>query len=509
MDGSESSGFASANSGFFGANVLLASQSAAGAIQFHETGAEKGDSGLLTRWEETVALILKSSSLLLLPLLLCSFTHSPVVEAGSGTTDSSAATSTVKTIKNPGGGTIVYGPLSGQLTPRAALSETLKRIDNDYGDKPQLGKVLQNQAGTIWEGFFTVNNKKQGNAPMTGLVIVYAPKSGTAGGATLIDTTANFPKSANSMLQSLVQQVTNNAKAAQNASQAGASSATANVASGPAQKLTPYIFPDGSGSIGLPPGWSVTHAQMGDVSAKGPSGEMLRFGLLILALDPNFPQSRTLTGGRNVAPGNYVLIPSNQEPATILQQALNQLAQKSRTQPPSFNFTQTKDLGVKQGVKNYMLYGDVDRHDGSGTQSTITEVLMSAPDPKILGSYQIKVFAITAPPQVLQQDAATIAEIFPNYSLNTQYVNAVATQGLQEIMAQQRASTAYFNQQMASTDLMSQGMSDLLRGEGVFTDSDTGMRYRGPDDLASALQNANPNRFQTVPLSQYIQGVDY
>jgi hypothetical protein len=42
-----------------------------------------------------------------------------------------------------------------------------------------------------------------------------------------------------------------------------------------------------------------------------------------------------------------------------------------------------------------------------------------------------------------------------------------------------------------------------------FTDNDTGMRYRGPDDLASALQNANPNRFQTVPLSQYIQGVDY
>ena len=44
-DGSESPGFSSANAGFFGANVLLASQSASGAIQFHGTGAEKGDSG--------------------------------------------------------------------------------------------------------------------------------------------------------------------------------------------------------------------------------------------------------------------------------------------------------------------------------------------------------------------------------------------------------------------------------------------------------------------------------
>ena len=39
------SGFSSANAGFFGANVLLASQSASGAIAFHGTGAEKGDSG--------------------------------------------------------------------------------------------------------------------------------------------------------------------------------------------------------------------------------------------------------------------------------------------------------------------------------------------------------------------------------------------------------------------------------------------------------------------------------
>jgi hypothetical protein len=42
----ESPGFSSANAGFFGANVLLASQSASGAIQSHRAGAEKGDSGL-------------------------------------------------------------------------------------------------------------------------------------------------------------------------------------------------------------------------------------------------------------------------------------------------------------------------------------------------------------------------------------------------------------------------------------------------------------------------------
>ncbi|MGD0741664.1 MAG: hypothetical protein ABR957_18900 [Terracidiphilus sp.] len=35
----------------------------------------------------------------------------------------------------------------------------------------------------------------------------------------------------------------------------------------PAQNLTRYIFPDGSGSMGLPPGWTVISAQLGDVIA--------------------------------------------------------------------------------------------------------------------------------------------------------------------------------------------------------------------------------------------------
>lgn len=37
--------FSCANAGFFGANVLLASQSASRAVKSHGTGAEKGDSG--------------------------------------------------------------------------------------------------------------------------------------------------------------------------------------------------------------------------------------------------------------------------------------------------------------------------------------------------------------------------------------------------------------------------------------------------------------------------------
>jgi hypothetical protein len=233
---------------------------------------------------------------------------------------------------------------------------------------------------------------------------------------------------------------------------------------------------------------------------------MLRFGMPISVLDPDLPQSRTLTG---LARQGYVTVRYNQDPAAIMQQTSNQLAQKARQQPPTLTIKQTKDLGGMPSGKNYMLLGDVDRHDGSGLQTTVIQAIISAPNPQLLGSYQITVLQIIGPPQVMQQEVAADAEIFSSYHPNSKVIVGATVQALRQIQAQDRANTAYFNQQMASTDLVSQGMSDLLRGESVFTDNDTGRRYRGPDDLASALQNANPNRFQTVPLSQYIQGVDY
>jgi hypothetical protein len=269
-------------------------------------------------------------------------------------------------------------------------------------------------------------------------------------------------------------------------------------------KLTPYALPDGSGSIGLPPDWTPVGGRLGDVSAKGPNGETLRFGLTIPLLDPDVPQSRSLRG---LARQGYVTARYNQDPAAIFQEAVGQQNRKTRGEAPTLTIKQSRDLGGMTQGKNAMLYGEVDRHDGAGPQGVIVEVILSTPSPQLLGSYQMKVFQITAPLQAMPQEPT--AAIFASYKVNGRVITAAAEQGLREIQAQDRANQINFERQMASTDLMSQGMSDLLREESVFTDADTGRRYRGPDDLTSALQNANPSRFQVVPLSQYIHGVDY
>ena len=446
--------------------------------------------------------------LLLLFALLCSCGHSAAVAQVSNTTNSGSPA--LKTIQNPGGGTIVYGAVPGQQTYQTVLSVMLKRVEADYGDRPQLGNMLQSRNGNFWEGFFTFANKKQGAAtPMTGMTIIYAPQSGTAGGATLIDTTANFTKSANSMVQTLVQTIQKGSQAAQNTTN-GATSAPATAAasgsapkapvSGAAQQLVPYAFPDRTAAISLPAGWKPTQAHMGDVIASGPNGERLRFGMVIEAVEPNTPAARTLGGGPN-----FVVVPFGEDAAKIYQDALDQLARKQRLPTVTFTPQQVNDQHAPSG-KNFIMMGTSTVSDGSAPVDVIIQLLCS---PENQMGFEIKIYQVSAPDQVFKQETPTFNAIFPTYTSDQKLISQMATANARTVMQVANNTIAYEQQLTDATDRSTQGMSDYLRGESVFVDNSTGQHYRGPDDLASALQNANPNRFNTLSLSQYVSGVDY
>jgi hypothetical protein len=107
---------------------------------------------------------------------------------------------------------------------------------------------------------------------MKGLAIVYAPQTGTAGGALLVDSAEGFPSSVNAMFMRLKQEL--GAPSGSSSRPAPSASASASAASpAPPQPLQPTVFPDGTGIIRLPAGWQVHPAHMGDVSASGPHGE--------------------------------------------------------------------------------------------------------------------------------------------------------------------------------------------------------------------------------------------
>jgi hypothetical protein len=429
----------------------------------------------------------------------------------------------VKTIDNPDGGRIYLGGLAGQATPQVAMGKILHRVSILYGDRPQLGRLVKSPTGEILAGFFTVTAKKQDGKPMSGLALVYAPKSGSAKGAVLIDKADRFPSTVNSMFATLKKEL-GKAPATSQASNAGGagseagsaaapaktashSKAAAPVKSGPAQPLQRVMFPDGTGVIGLPAGWQMLKANMGDVTASGPHGEKLRFGWTIPVIDPTNPQSRSLMPNtRGPAPRNFVAIPFGTEPAKAFTEAFSQLARKAGKQPPEIEISKVQDIPL-QGGKNYIMYGDMDFHDDKGKQFLVCQMINT--QPLQMGTWQMTLFVLYGPEQAMAEEGKTIGAIFPSWSRDNKRVNAMANADIQNTIAQTVANQQYLDKYIDDSDRSTAAWSDYLRDETVVVDTRTGGHARTSDDLAGALIDANPNRFEAVRESDYIKGIDY
>ncbi len=103
----------------------------------------------------------------------------------------------------------------------------------------------------------------------------------------------------------------------------------------------------------------------------------------------------------------------------------------------------------------------------------------------------------------------TIAAIFPSYNRNSKLVSSMANAQIQQGIAQTNQFMNTVAQYTDSSDRLTAGMSNLLRDQTVVVDTQTGGHATTSDDLAGALINANPSRFQSVSPSGYIPGIDY
>jgi hypothetical protein len=274
---------------------------------------------------------------------------------------------------------------------------------------------------------------------------------------------------------------------------------------GPSQKLTPYIFPDGSGSMGLPSGWTVVSAQLGDVIAKGPHGERLRFGLVVSAVDPTSPQAGWLMPG-GVAPGGFIAVPYSADAAKLFTEGSEQVAQKLSLPLPTITIQSTRNLRVEFGGKNFAVYGQVDAHDGRGPQAMVTQMIVT---PETLGTYQVTVFEITAPPQAMANDADTITAIYTNYNRNTQVVLAAVNAQIEQSQMQEEQFLDAARRQSDQSERSTAGFSNILLDQTVIRNTQTGEHLTVSNQRAYWLTRHNPYLFEEVPESEYIRGIDY
>ncbi len=114
-----------------------------------------------------------------------------------------------KTIENPDGGRIVYGPLKGETSTQSAMGLMLRNVRDQFGETPKLGQVVQDEKGELLAEFFSVTARNDRDRQVAGLVVVSIPRNGRPRGAVLTDDARRFPATLDPMLQQLENAVGN------------------------------------------------------------------------------------------------------------------------------------------------------------------------------------------------------------------------------------------------------------------------------------------------------------
>ena len=126
-----------------------------------------------------------------------------------------------------------------------------------------------------------------------------------------------------------------------------------------------------------------------------------------------------------------------------------------------------------------------------------------------MGTWQMTLFVLYGPEQAMADEAGTIAAIFPSWSRDNKRVNSMANAEMQRTIAETVRTGEMVDKYIDDSNRSTAAMSDYLRNETVIVDTRTGAHARTSDDLAGALIDANPNRFEAVPQSGLIRGSDY
>ena len=439
------------------------------------------------------------------------FACSAILLAGATVTASPAADG-IKTVDVPGGGHIMFGPLPGQITPQAAVGKVLHVVSQHCGDRPQITNILKANNGDILAAFFMVTAKNQDGHKLTGLVIASAPKSGPAAAVLLYDDSDRFASSLNPMFKRLQDEISTSPSALGTPSSSSPSASPSGSASSlpaptaPAAPLQTFRFPDGTGSIGLPVGWNVAFAQKADILAKGPNGEVLRFGLNVPIVDPRDSRASALGPIRNgTGPGNFLAIPFGIDGATAFKEFSAQLAIKNRKPPNALNIGNVQQVPATGGGRIFLISGDVDTHDGQGPVTFICRIVMSTQ--MSLGTWSMTIYQVNIPKQFYAQEANTIAHIFPIYNVNVGAMLGIIKTEMDEVNRITENFIDWSNKLTENSDRSTAGFSDFLREQTVIKSTETGKHYRADDSAAQWLIDSG--RFEAVPLSQYIKGIDF
>jgi hypothetical protein len=393
----------------------------------------------------------------------------------------------------------------------------LQYVHTQFGAQPQITNVMRGADGNSLAVIFTVTSASTGSQQIAGLALVAVSAAGPGQGAVLTDEAGRFRSTVGPMLKRLQSgaglQTAGSSSAATGSNVPGSaaaaavspppaadSSAPASARAGhgsAAVALQETAFPDGSGSVALPVGWTLTGAHAGEVTAQGPGSAGLHFDWQISVIDPNDPRSR---GSRL---GNPIAIPHGTDSASAYKSVMTQIYQKQGKTPPSIEVLESNSVSAQESV----LSVNMGAIEGRGPVRLLVDMGVSPLNQ--LGGYLITLYVIGFPQELGAQSQATAVAILHSYKVNQTVAVAQIHGDAQRSQAITEATLVRMQRGQDAQDRQFQAFDNGLLDRTVIRDADLNAHGTVSNDLANALVQANPGRFQEVPPSEFVKGIDY
>jgi len=412
------------------------------------------------------------------------------------------------------GGEAVVGDLGPQASPQAALVSMLREVHQHFNAQPVVTSLLDDTHAKNMSAFFS--ETWQGTK-VAGLTIVSYSNLQAPHAIIVYDSADRFPTTVNALIQ-----LAQHNSSTQGGAASGKQAAQESSASLPAAKpLHQTNFSDNSGSIGLPDGWRILLAFSGGVIAQGPNKEMLAVGNYFPAIDTSTPLGNqqvqaAMRSGRGL-PGRYVAFPYTTDPAKAYA---NVMMQRDGGQSPQIEIKSVENVSSGAEGTVALISGTIDRHDGAGPCSLVARVAVTARMPP--SGFGVMISGAQIPAALFRGEYNTMMAMFKSHHANNgviaqqtadeigriHAIGDAAREQARESGAASDARSAAFNQHLSDIDRQSAGFSDYLLENSVVRSSE-GVHARVSNDWANALVEANPQRFEVLPTSRYLQGIDY
>jgi hypothetical protein len=425
----------------------------------------------------------------------------------------------------PKGGQILYGTVDGANSPAEAMGSILRSLHNQYGDRPQVGKVFRVRGTNSDAVFFTLVKRKQDNMQIAGMLIAAPGAQGRVEAALLSDEANRFGTSINPMLKTLFASWQPGGAGA-----AGSGVESGGGGSAPVGPMTKFVLQDGSAMVELPQGWhSTQQSGAGTIIAEGPNGERALLDYPYLAMDSRNPQvQKTMQfaqgAGRNTSYAKALYYPYGGDPVKTFIDLNAMQRRMAGMSVPTVQIAKENEV-PGSGARCAEFTGELDAHEGKGP-SEIHGVFCMGQE-SAMGQYMNILMVSIVPDAVAAKERATVGAMLASFQVDQAKVSAqasaiaapaiariheigrIAAQNAANAHAAEDAQRASVEKRWDANDRNNQGFSNYILDQTVVQDNVRNEHGTVWNQTADELVKSDPDRYQYVNTPNYWKGVDY